>query len=96
MRFLPDTIYGENVQNPFHADTVIRYSLPVKPVNGDKSFAKRYAHCEVLLLQKNDIGPVVFYCFFTKAGYKKRNDYFSKLEQAFSFNQKLIMYASDM
>ena len=80
-------MYGENVQNPFNADTVIRYSLPVKPVNGDKSFTKKYAYCEVLLLQKNDIGPVVFYCFYTKAGYKKRNDYFSKLEQTFSFNQ---------
>ena len=80
-------MYGENGQNPFNADTVIRYSLPVKPVNGDKSFTKRYAHCEVLLLQKNDIGPVVFYCFFTKAGYKKRNDYFSKLEQAFAFKE---------
>ena len=75
-------------QMPFDADIVIKYPLPVKPVNGDKYFQKRYSHCEVLLLQKNDVGPIVFYCFFTKDGYMKREDYFSQLEKAFYFDQK--------
>jgi hypothetical protein len=69
----------------FNADTVISYTLPVQPVNGDRTFKKKYSKCEVFMLQKNDIGPVFFYCFYTKKGYKKRSEYMEKLEQAFEF-----------
>jgi len=78
-------ITGKNGQLPFNADKTIRYPLPVKPVNGDISFPKKYSNCEVLILHKQDLGPVIFYCFFTKDGYKKRDDYFAMLEKAFVF-----------
>jgi len=78
-------ITGKNGQLPFNADKAIRYRLPVKPVNGDVSFPKKYSNCEVLILHKQDLGPVIFYCFFTKDGYKKRDDYFAMLEKAFVF-----------
>ena len=82
-----DYLPEKNGQMPYNADIVIKYPLPVKPVNGDKSFPKKYSHCEVLLLQKTDIGPIVFYCFFTNKGYKQREVYYAKLEKAFSFKQ---------
>jgi hypothetical protein len=76
---------GESAKTQFNVDTVIRYPLPVKPVNGDKAFVKKYSRCEVLLLQKNDIGPLILYCFYTNKGYKKRMEYQAKLEKSVRF-----------
>lgn len=76
---------NEYAQTQFNADTVICYSLPVKPINGDKKLQKKYSRCEVLLLQKNNLGPVVFYCFFTNEGYKNREKYLGQLGKSLRF-----------
>jgi hypothetical protein len=77
---------SEYAQTQFNADTAICYSLPVKPINGDKKLQKKYSRCEVLLLQKNNLGPVVFYCFFTNKGYKNRKKYLDQLGRSLKFN----------
>lgn len=82
--YLPDN----QAKEKFNADTLICYSLPVKAVNGDKKFGRKYSDCEVTIIQKKDVGPVIFYSFFTPESYKNRAAYFEKLEQSFSFRQK--------
>jgi hypothetical protein len=79
--YFPDSY----AQTKFNADTAISYVLPVKAVNGNRRFPKKYSRCEVLALQKKDTGPVFFYCFFTDTGYKKRNDYMEKLGKTIKF-----------
>jgi hypothetical protein len=78
-------VTGKNGQPPFNADKVFRYPLPVKPVRGHDAFHEKYSNCEVLLLHKKDLMPVIFFCFFTKEGYEKRESYFAELEKSFSF-----------
>ena len=81
VQYLPN----KYAKSQFNADTVILYSLPVKPVNGDKKFQEKYSHCEVLMMQKNDLGPVFLYCFYSDEGYKNREKYFKKMEKAIGF-----------
>jgi hypothetical protein len=33
------------------------------------------------MLQKNDLGPVFFYCFYTDEGYENWKSYIKKLEK---------------
>ena len=75
----------EYAKNVFNADTVISYSLPVKRVGWNSSVKWKYSHCEVLMLHKNDLGPIFFYSFFTKKGYKNRDKYIDKLEKSIRF-----------
>jgi hypothetical protein len=72
---------------PFNADIAVQYPLPVKNVNGDRKFPKKYSRCEVLLLHKNNLGPLVLYCFYTDEGYKKRREYMEKLEKSIRFKE---------
>jgi hypothetical protein len=81
VHYFPDSY----AKTKFNADTVLIYTLPVKPVNGNKAFSRKYSRCEVLVIQKKDIGPVFFYCFYTGKGYKKRDNYMEKLEKTIKF-----------
>ena len=81
VNYHPDA-YAKNV---FNADTVISYSLPVKRVGWNSHVKRKYTNCEVLLIHKNDLGPIVFYSFFTKKGYKNREKYLDKLEKSVRF-----------
>ncbi|MEA4917694.1 MAG: hypothetical protein VB073_09200, partial [Proteiniphilum sp.] len=73
----------------FNADMAITYKLPVmealNSLVGQKG--KEYTHCDVLMIHKNDLGPVFLYCFYTDEGYKHRKQYYNKLENAVGFKQ---------
>ena len=75
----------EYAKNVFNADTVISYSLPIKRVGWNSNVKWKYTNCEVLLIHKNDLGPILFYSFFTKKGYKNREKYMDKLEKSIRF-----------
>jgi hypothetical protein len=77
----------EYARETFNADTVICYNLPVKNVKSHIFTENnvKYDNCEVLALLKNDFGPVFFYCFYTKEGYKNRKGYMEKLKKSVRF-----------
>ena len=78
-------VYAKEV---FNADTVISFSLPVKKIKNEvfeKNKNRNYVKCEVLVLHKNDLGPLFLYCFFTDKGYKNRDEYMAKFAKAVKF-----------
>jgi len=75
----------EYTKRVFNADTAISYSLPIKRVGLNSNVKWKYTNCEVLMIHKNDLGPIFFYSFFTKKGYKNRQEYLEKLEKSIKF-----------
>lgn len=72
----------------FNADMVATYTLPVVEANYIiEQKGKDYIHCDVLMLHKNDLGPVFLYRFYTDEGYKNRKNYRNKLEKAVGFKK---------
>jgi hypothetical protein len=70
------------MNNKFNADTVITYKIRLK--SGER-FREKYKHCEALILTKTNVGCVVFYCFYTKEGYRKRDEYIREIGQMFRY-----------
>ena len=73
----------------FNADMAITYKLPViENINYIiEQKGKEYTHCDVLMIHKNDLGPIFLYCFYTDEGYKHQKQYYNKLEKAIGFKQ---------
>lgn len=71
----------EYAKNNFNADTVIRYSLNM---NGLK-LQGQYTDNTVLTLQKKGKGFITLYCFYTKEGKRKINDYMKVVENMLWF-----------
>ena len=73
----------------FNADTVIGYSVELLDggfvMKNSKNKSFKYSGNKVLLLQKNERGFIVLYCFYTKKGEKKLSKYMGVIENAFWF-----------
>jgi hypothetical protein len=86
MKDLQEIISVEHyTEEIFNSDTVIRYVLPLKEL-----FTKdnvEYTKGEVLILYKNNMGPIFFYCFYTDEGYENRDVYMKKLEKSMKLKQ---------
>jgi hypothetical protein len=70
------------MDNKFNADTVITYKIRLK--SGER-FREKYKHCEVLIFTKTNVGCAAFYCFYTKEGYRKRDEYMREIGQMFRY-----------
>jgi hypothetical protein len=70
------------LDNNFNADTIVTYKIRLK---AGERFREKYKHCELLLFTKTNVGCVAFYCFYTKEGYKKRDEYIREIGQMFRY-----------
>jgi hypothetical protein len=72
------------LDNNFNADTIITYKIRLK---SGESFREKYKHCEILVFTKTNVGCAAFYCFYTKEGYKKRDEYIREIGQMFRYKE---------
>jgi hypothetical protein len=72
------------LDNKFNADTIITYKIKLK---SGESFREKYKHCEILVFTKTNVGCTAFYCFYTKEGYKKRDEYIREIGQMFRYKE---------
>jgi hypothetical protein len=70
------------LDNKFNADTIITYKIRLK--SGER-FRDKYKYCEGLIFTKTGVGCAAFYCFYTKEGYKKRDEYIREIGQMFRY-----------
>jgi hypothetical protein len=73
---------ADYLDNKFNADTVITYKIRLK---AGERFREKYKHCEGLMFTKTNVGCAAFYCFYTKEGYKKRDEYIREIGQMFRY-----------
>jgi hypothetical protein len=70
------------MDNKFNVDTVITYKIKLK--SGER-FREKYKHYEALILTETNVGCTVFYCFYTKEGYRKQDKYIREIGQMFRY-----------
>jgi hypothetical protein len=70
------------LDNNFNADTLITCKIRLKP---RERFRGKYKYCEGLIFTKTNVGCAAFYCFYTKKGYKKRDEYIREIGQMFRY-----------
>lgn len=77
------TYYPDEIaKNTFNADTVIRFTMPLRP---EDYYKKKFKYVDALFIQKNGRGYVNFYCFYTDKAKKKLDYYWKKIEGVLRF-----------
>lgn len=77
------TYYPQEVaRNKFNADTVMRFSITLRP---EEYYKKEFKYVDALFLQKNGRKYINFYCFYTDKAKEHLADYWRKIESVLHY-----------
>ena len=80
----------EDAKSAFNADTVITYDVKITGLKYSSELAevintKKYKHCKALVLQKENRGFLVMYCFYSNKAKKNIDSYMKSLDSIFRY-----------